>query len=167
MPHQTYVQIIGEKQGPFKAESARTTAGNESWIDVLEFTSNLETPRDVATGQPSGRRINSPIAFLKAWGAASPQLLSACATNENLTEVVFQFTGTDSAGAEHVFQTVTLTNASVAVVSRFMGGQAAKDTLSADDLGGDRVSLVFQKITVEDTDGQTQFSDDWSDSATT
>lgn len=32
----------------------------------------LYSPRDVATGQASGKRMHKPITFVKEWGAASP-----------------------------------------------------------------------------------------------
>ena len=167
MPREAYVRITGEKQGPFKAESPRNT-GNEKWIEVLAFLMDLNSPRDPDTGAVIGKRHYGPVKIVKAWGAASPQLLTALATNEVLTQVVIQFIKTNQNGEEYVFQTITLANAAVSDVCRFMGDPEANHTPKLSPSGGaetpelERVSLVFQKIVVEDVDGQTAFSDDWS-----
>jgi hypothetical protein len=34
----------------------------------------VQSPKDVATGQASGKRMHKPITFVKEWCAASPQL---------------------------------------------------------------------------------------------
>ena len=51
-------------------------------------------------------------------GAASPQLFQAAVTNEVLKSVLFEFIGTDKAGKEQVFETVKLTNATIADLKR-------------------------------------------------
>jgi type VI secretion system Hcp family effector len=167
MSHEAYISITGQKQGAFKGESTRNT-GNQKWSEVLSFSMGVTTPRDPSTGTLTGRRSHEPVKIVKAWGAASPQLLTALATNEVLTQVVIQFIKTNQNGEEYVFQTVTLTNAAVSDVCRFTGDPDADRTLKSspplgvDTLELDRVGLVYQKIAVEDLDGQTTFADDWS-----
>lgn len=34
----------------------------------------IQAPRDVATGQASGKRTHKPVTFIKEWGATTPQL---------------------------------------------------------------------------------------------
>ena len=167
MPHEAYLRITGEKQGKFKGESPRST-DNDQWMEVVAFSMDLESPRDLSTGQASGRRQYKPVTVVKAWGAASPQILTACATNEVLTQVVFQFIKTNPNGEQYVFQTVSLINAAISQVFRFMGDPETNHTPKSSPSGNtdthelERVSLTFQKIVVEDTDGKTTFSDDWS-----
>ena len=36
----------------------------------------LTGPRDIATGQASGRRMHKPFTIVKEWGAATPQLMA-------------------------------------------------------------------------------------------
>ncbi len=45
------------------------------------LTYEVKSPRDVATGQASGKRQHSQVTITKEWGAASPQL----STGRNLT----------------------------------------------------------------------------------
>jgi type VI secretion system Hcp family effector len=59
-----------------------------------------------------------PIQISKQWGAASPQILQALATNEVLNPVIVEFTRTTPDGKEQVYQRVTLTNALVVDVER-------------------------------------------------
>jgi hypothetical protein len=40
----------------------------------VSFEYNVKSPRDVATGQSSGKRTHKPIRIVKEWDAASPQL---------------------------------------------------------------------------------------------
>jgi hypothetical protein len=53
-------------------------------------------------------------------GAASPQILQAAATNEILTAVSLRFVPTTSTGVEETLQTITLTNATISEVRRYV-----------------------------------------------
>jgi type VI secretion system secreted protein Hcp len=149
-----YVTIEGSKQGRFKGESVLANAKGK--IEGLTFSSEVASPRDAATGQASGKRIHSPIMFTKQWGAASPQLFQATVTNEVLKSVLFEFVGADKAGKELVFETVKLTNATIADLKRTLDEHTPEGTR-----GIDQVALVFQKIEITDTSSKTTVSDDW------
>ncbi len=96
MAYEFYISIEGQKQGKFKGESGRGAPNGEGTdngrglgrnkIAGVRFVSEASSPRDVATGQASGKRIHKPILVTKEWGAASPQLFQALVTNENLTD---------------------------------------------------------------------------------
>ena len=45
--------------------------------DQLREAHVLVSPRDSASGMPTGKRQHSPITFVKEWSAASPQLMAA------------------------------------------------------------------------------------------
>ena len=94
MAYEFYVSIEGTKQGKFKGESTREAHRDK--IPALAFSYEVTSPRDVATGQASGRRQHGPVTFVKAWGAASPQLFQALTTNEVLKTVLFEFVGTNA-----------------------------------------------------------------------
>jgi hypothetical protein len=38
-----------------------------------EITYNVKSPRDLATGQSSGKRTHKPVTFVKEWGPSTPQ----------------------------------------------------------------------------------------------
>lgn len=67
MAYEFYVSIEGSKQGKFKGESAREA--HKGKIGAIGFSHEVASPRDVATGQASGKRQHMPITFVKEWGA--------------------------------------------------------------------------------------------------
>jgi type VI secretion system secreted protein Hcp len=163
MGFQAYMSVTGKKQGQFKGES--TAAPRKDWIPVLAFTMELKSTPDPATGLPAGKRQYQPVTTVKEWGAASPQGLTACATNEVLTGVKIEFVRADASGKELIFQTVTLTNAIISHVRRFTGDPLVAEGLqggSKDAAGLEEWSFTFQKIEVADTEGKTDFLDDWT-----
>lgn len=165
MAYQAHISIKGTKQGQFKGEGTQD-ARKDKWIPVLSFSNEVQSPRDVATGMPSGKRQWGAVKIVKEWGAASPQGLGACVTNETLTDVQVEFTKTKDSGEEYVYQKVKLTNATIAGIRRFTGDSAtgessSRHTSSDDTMELEEWALTFQKIEVDDTDGQTSFMDDW------
>lgn len=173
MAFQAYVSIKGNKQGQFKGEAVQT-GRQDKWIPVSSFTMGVKSPRDIATGQPSGKRQYAPITIVKEWGAASPQGLASGAANEILSEVVIEFTKTTPQGEEYIYQTVTLTDATIDEIQRFAGGPTAEAEAAAalrpvgtnvgkaNTLELERWSFTFRKIEVEDKDGKTMFLDNWT-----
>jgi type VI secretion system Hcp family effector len=156
MAFQAHLSVKGKKQGQFKGEGAQNR-GRSDWISILGFSMGVKSPRDAGTGLPNGKRQLEPVTIDKEWGAASPQALTACSTNEVLTGVTIEFLKTNPNGEEYVFQTVQLTNANIFQVERYLD--------EIDDKGAvplERWSFTFQKIQVDDKDGKTTFADDWS-----
>ncbi|MGD0676368.1 MAG: type VI secretion system tube protein TssD [Polyangiaceae bacterium] len=165
MAYQAHISIKGTTQGQFKGEGIQDSR-KDKWIPVLSFSNEVQSPRDLATGYPSGKRQWSPVKIVKEWGAASPQGLAACVTNETLTEVNIEFTKTKDSGEEYVYQKIKLTNATVAAVRRFTGNSETGETTSRhasahDTLELEEWALTFSKIELDDIDGQTSFMDDW------
>jgi len=151
-PHVTlYVKVVGKKQGTFKGDSL-TARGHLDQMLATAFDYGLVSPRDLATGQASGKRQHKPVVITKEWGPSMPQFLTAAATNEQLTKVTMEFWDTGRTGVQRVHFVVTLTNASVSEVKQHL----ANDLLTED------LSFTFQKIQVEDRIGGTIFMDDWA-----
>ena len=156
MAFPAYLSVTGSRQGQFKGESIQARRKN-AWIPLLSFGMSLESPRDAATDQPSGERRFAPVRIVKEWGAASPQGLTACATNEALTQVLIEFTTTHPTGEEYVYQSMKLTNATISRVVRIKGGRGeGADIYELEDW-----EFTFAKIEVDDIDGLTKFTDDW------
>jgi len=155
--HTFLVAIKGSKQGNFRGAVVQSAVPS---IVGIKFSSQLTSPRDPATGLPSGKRQSSPITFTKEWDASSPQIMQALVTNETLSTVTFQFTGVDRQGRETVYQTITLTNATISAVRRYI--DVANGSEPADPRALEDVSFTYQKILIQDTAGQTTFVDDWA-----
>jgi type VI secretion system secreted protein Hcp len=152
------VAIRGAKQGPFKGDS--TARGQEKWIHCSQFLLSLTSPRDAATGMATGKRQYAPIVITKEWDAASPQIFQAAATNEVLPQVELEFLRTGPQGIESVFETVTLTNATISAVKQYIGFPDAGEPPNPHPL--ENVSFTFQKIEITNAEGKTMAVDDWS-----
>ena len=164
MAFQAHISVKGKKQGQFKGEGTQGRR-NDLWIPVLSFQMGLKSPHDSVSGQATGKRQYSPVTIVKEWGSASPQGLTACATNEDLSDVVIEFSKTNPNGGEYVYQTVKLTDATMVEVERFTRGQDGTLLTGAGPMGTlelESWSFTFRKIEVGDNDGKTSFEDDWS-----
>ncbi len=149
-----FVKVVGSKQGAFKGDGL-TAKGHTDQMLATAFDYGLVSPRDLATGQASGRRQHRPVVITKEWGPSMPQFLQAAATNELLTKVTMEFWDTTRTGVQRLHFVVTLTNASIMEVKQ----RLANDLLTED------LSFTFQKIQVEDKIGNTIFADDWQSRA--
>jgi type VI secretion system secreted protein Hcp len=165
MAFQAHIAVKGKKQGQFKGEGIQDKR-KDKWMPVLSFSNGIVSPRDIATGQPSGKRQWAVVKITKEWGAASPQGLQACSTNEVLPEVDIEFTKTNPNGEEYVYQTITLTDATLSQIRRFTGDDnsesSSRHTSAEDTMEVEEWSFTFRKIEVADNDGKTSFMDDWS-----
>ena len=153
MAIQAHMSVKGKVQGQFKGEAA-AKGPSDQWIPIVGFTMGMKSPRDLATGQASGKRQYDPVTIVKAWGAASPQALTACATNEVLSSVTIEFLKSVADGKAAVYQTITLTDATLSQVARYTGDSSAPAALES-------WSFTFSKIQVADKDGDTTFLDEW------
>ena len=159
MANAFYVSIEGKQQGKFKGESAFSKLATGK-ITGVSFSTETISPRDVATGQASGKRQHKPVRFTKEWGAASPQLFQALVSNEVLKSVLFEFVHPDAKGVEVVHYTIKLTNASVARVASSLD-LASRTGSRFDGHELEQIELTFETIEIEDKVGNTTASDDW------
>lgn len=148
-----FVRITGRRLGVIAGNS--TSPGHEGWLVGTSFDYELKSPRDVVTGQASGRRQQGPVTLTLPWSPASPLLLQAAATNDVLSSVVFEFPGVGQDGIEVISQRITLTDASVASY-RHVGDPAVNAVPI------DRVTLTFRQIAFQDLLGGTSAQDDWT-----
>lgn len=166
MAYEFYVTIEGTRQGAFKGESVREA--HKDKIAGLSYSHEITSPRDIATGQASGKRQHGPITITKEWGPSSPQLFQALVTNEVLKSVFFEFIHTTPDGLEEVYHTIKLVNATVAKIRQSTGGGgaesagSAKTSASYDTHELEDISFTYQRIEVENKPGQTSADDDWT-----
>jgi type VI secretion system secreted protein Hcp len=151
-----YVDIKGAKQGQFKTENMLVGV-HKGGIEGVKFSSQVSSPRDLATGMPSGKRQYSAITFTKLWGPSSPQMIQACTTNESLT-VTFEFVKA-SQGKEIVYQTIKLTGATISSVRRYIDVSVGSEPPDPREL--EDISFTFQKIDIIDANGAAA-TDDWT-----
>lgn len=166
MAYEFYVTVEGTKQGKFKGESIREA--HKEKLTGLSYRHEIKSPRDVATGQASGKRQHGPISMTKEWGAATPQIFQALVTNEVLKSVFFEFVATTPEGIEEVYYTIKLVNATVSQVRYMTGGNtvegsgSAKNTSTYDTHELEELSFTYQRIELEHKPGKTAAFDDWT-----
>jgi type VI secretion system secreted protein Hcp len=158
MAHEGYLSLTGTKQGKLKGESPLT--GWQEKIQFISFNYEIKSPRDVATGQASGKRQHSAITITKEWGAASPQLFQAIVKDEIFTEVLFEFVKTNPNGEKSVYYTIKLIGGSISDYKAYVG--TAKLGESSDTYDLEDVSFTFEKIELVVKDEKTAGSDSWT-----
>src|SRR5712691_7349862 len=124
-------------------------------IVLSSYLFQVSSPRDPASGLPTGKRVYQPIMVTKQLNQSSPQILNALVINENLTSVVINFYQTTRMGTEVNYYRVTLTNADISADKQFTNGSTVSE----------EVSFVFQKIEQQSLTSGTVFQDDFSSRA--
>lgn len=145
-----YLKLKGQKQGSIKGSV--TKKGKEESIEVLSVGHEISSPRDPASGLPTGKRMHKPFVISKAIDKSSPLLASALATNEVISTWELGFYQPASKGGEALAYTIKLTNASVASI-RLMSDANGNLT--------EEVTFTYQKIEWQWVDGGITAMDDW------
>jgi type VI secretion system secreted protein Hcp len=126
------VSVTGAKQGAFS-----TTP-----IAITGVSHEIVSPRDPASGLPTGKRQHKPFTFTKQLDKSTPLFLNALVSNENLTSVLIGLLRNGQQVA-----TIKLTNASI--VDYTANGE------------NEQWSFTYQKIEWTWLDGGISASDDW------
>jgi len=154
-----YLILKGQKQG--EIHGSVTQKGRENSILVHAFDNEILSPRDPASGLPTGKRQHLPVTIVKEVDQSSPKLWSALVNNETLItwELRFWTSGMPVAAAEKQIYTVILTNASIASMHEFMKDNQvpSQATLPLQE----QISFTYQKIEWVWTDGAITAMDDW------
>lgn len=122
-------------------------------IPVLDLRHTLISPRDVVSGQASGKRRHAPIVVVKDVDRSSPMLTSAWVRNDVLTTWRLDVFGTDQFGRRRSAYTIELRNAFVVEISL-----TAPESSS---LPREAVSFAYEGITWTWRDGGISAADEW------
>lgn len=141
-----------ENQGAIKGGSKE--AGLEDSIDVFGFSHSIISPRDAASGMPTGKRQHKPLVVVKELDQATPLLYQALVTNEKLMSVKLEWRhyNPDSQQVELYF-TIELDYAYIASIQDYSAGTMHHPM--------ETVSFVYQKITWTWMDGSITATEDW------
>jgi type VI secretion system secreted protein Hcp len=154
-----YVTVQASRQGQLKGSAQGP--GRQGQIECIGFTYSVQSPRDMTSGLPTGKMERMPVTIVKYMDGASPQLLQAAYTNEDLKTVTIEFTRKGMDGRMAVFETIRLTNATISKVSQY-GGVSSPDKLIPNNLPMEEVSFTYQKIDIENMESKTSATDNWS-----
>jgi type VI secretion system secreted protein Hcp len=153
----SYLKLKGQKQGDIKGDV--TQKGREGKILVMAFDHEVQTPRDPASGLPTGKRMHRPFTITKEIDKSSPLLYSALVNNENLTVWELQCFAAKTSGVEVNTYAVTLTNARIVDITSTMLNNKIPENAKMPLM--EEVSFTYQKIQWTWVSGGITSSDDW------
>ncbi len=155
--NQHYLHVKGKIQGDIKGDVVEK--GREGLIKVTAFQHDIVSPRDVASGQATGKRQHKPLVITKELDKASPLLYRALTTNEELSEVNLSLYRIavnkvgSGAGAMQLYFTIKLKDASITGIRSWTTDKG----VPMED-----VSLTYQKIKWTYTSGDIVHEDSWN-----
>ncbi len=157
-----YLRLKGAKQGLIKGSV--TIAGREESILVLALDHEVISPRDAASGLPTGNRQHKPLTIIKEVDRASPLLLAALCQNENITEWRLDLWRPSLAGKEVQFYTIELANAAIGAIRTEMLNNAYPENSGVKER--ERITFYYERITWTHQDGGITAMDTWSPTVT-
>src|SRR6185436_3863256 len=127
-----YLKLKGQKQGDIKGSV--TQKGREGKVMVIAVSHEIISPRDPASGLPTGKRMHKPFVITKELDKSSPLLYNVLVNNENITKWKLehwtpqtdQRTGT---GQEIQHYSIELENCNVASISFRMANNKHPDLM--------------------------------------
>ena len=152
-----YLSLKGEKQGEIKGSV--TQKGRENKIMVIAVTHDVVSPRDPASGLPTGKRQHKPFIITKELDRSTPLVYNVLTNNENIKEWELQFWRPSATGAEQQHYTVKLTNANIAAIRFVQLNNKNPELMRYAEY--EEVSFTYQKIEWTWKDGGITADDDW------
>lgn len=157
-----YLKLKGAKQGDIKGSVIQK--GREDKIMVIAVSHEIVSPRDQASGLPTGKRMHKPFVITKELDKSSPLLYNVLTNNENIPEWELQFwtpqiKAATGMGSEVQHFTVRLTNANIASISFRMANNKHPELMKFAEY--EEVAFTYEKIEWTWTDGGITALDDW------
>ena len=128
-------------------------------IMVIAFDHEVISPRDAASGLPTGKRQHKPLTITKEVDKASPLLMQALVNNENLSEVILLCWQPSRTGQEILFYEIKLTNASISGIHMEMLNNKYPENMQHKER--EHVSFCYKKIEWTFVNGGITAQDDW------
>lgn len=163
----SYMTVKAQKQGQINGSVLQK--GREGTMMIIAMSYAVLSPRDAASGLPTGKRMHKPLRVVKEIDKASPLLFNSLVTNENLVEVVIKgYTSTyqdrtQSTGLEMNHWQIKLTNAAFASYEIQTPNNKHPDLMKFETY--EDWSMVFEKIEITWVQGGITGSDNWADIA--
>lgn len=157
-----YLHLKGQKSGDIKGSV--TQKGREGKIMVIASSHSIVSPRDIASGLPTGQRMHKPFVITKELDKATPLLYQMLVNNENITEWELQFwthatTAAIGVGADSQHYTVRLTNANIASIDFRQANTRNPELMRYAEY--EEIAFTYQKISWTWNAGGITAEDDW------
>ncbi|MCC6144368.1 MAG: type VI secretion system tube protein Hcp [Candidatus Hydrogenedentes bacterium] len=136
------IAFLEDIEGPVQIGQAK------GGIGVLGFSHEIVSPRDAASGLPTGKRQHKPITITKRIDKSTPLLMQSLVNNALIPTAVFRFLNRDDTGKVVNYYTIELENVYIS-------------SIISEAPHFEEVSFVYQKITWTFEDGGITAQDDW------
>jgi len=161
-----YLRLKGQKQGEIKGSV--TQKGRENSIMVIAVSHEIVSPRDPASGLPTGKRMHKPFVITKELDKSSPILYNVLVNNENVTTWKLDFytpqvKAAQGVGTEVNHYTVQLVNANIASINFRMPNNRNPELMKYAEY--EEVAFTYQKIIWTWNEGGITAEDDWESPA--
>ncbi|MEY4504690.1 MAG: hypothetical protein RL154_986 [Pseudomonadota bacterium] len=137
-----YLTLEGSSQGAMDGSCEQKS--REKTIEVFAIEHNIMIPKDPQTGQPTGSRQHQPFCITKPLDKASPKIMQAVASGEQMSKFELKYFRINDKGQEEHYYTVKLEKA--IVVTR----NVAKKNIKLDEYKNltdlETVSFTYEKI---------------------
>ena len=157
MPMPCYLTLTGSTQG--KIDGSCSVQGHEGAILVQAELNDVEIPRNPQTGLPAGKRVHGPLQITKEIDKASPKLLQALASGEQMSEVLLEYFRISPQGKEEKYYTIKLQNAIVVSMRKWVPNcldESKKQLGHMED-----ISFSYEKVTWSFTPDGIEADDSW------
>lgn len=155
-----FMTATGKSQGLIRGEV--TQRGREYQHSLLAYSHEIVTPRDAASGLPSGKRQHQPFRIVKLINQGSPRLMTAMTSNELLSTVVVDVWSPTATGAETKMLSYTLTNARIVSLRPWMPNRS--DAAAVNYPPAEEIAFVYESIKVTFHNGGIESVDGWNGS---
>jgi|SRR6188768_1899854 len=157
-----YLRLKGQKQGQIKGSVLQKT--REDSIMVIALSHSIVSPRDAASGLPTGKRMHKPLVITKEVDKSSPLLYNMLTNNENIPTWELQFftpqlDAKRGTGGEVQHYTVKLENANIASIDFRMANNKHPDLMKFELY--EEIAFTYEKIIWTWKDGGIESEDSW------
>ncbi|HEB50668.1 MAG TPA: type VI secretion system tube protein Hcp [Desulfobulbus sp.] len=152
-----YLKLTAESTGEIKGSVTQT--GREDSIMVIAVEHEIVSPRDAASGLPTGKRQHKALVITKEVDKSSPLLYTVLVNNENITSWELRFWQPSASGQEVQHYTIQLENASISGIRMEMLNNKYPENMAHKER--EHVSFTYQKIIWTWEDGGITAQDDW------
>lgn len=163
----TYLKPCASTAG-LKFESSNKQKGREKHLAIIAVGHEICSPRDPASGLPTGKRQHKPFRIKAELDRTFPMWKQALTRNDNIKEMVFDFwtnrkidqlNAGGGAGTEVLAYQIKLTNATVSAVELIMLNNKNPELMKYETHM--EISLCYQKIEWTWQEGGITAMDDW------
>jgi len=134
-------------------------APHEGSMEIWGWDHKVDSPRDAASGLPTGKRRHHPFTLIKAVDSASPRLMQTLVDNINIKKWLLRVYRPSKTGAEEEYFNIELFDANICAVHQEMLNNKYPENMQHPFR--ERISFTYGKILWTWMDGGVSAEDNW------